>query len=161
MDNEIVKNLKANIAYGGKNSGRTRIETNLIRGSVAEGIFVVEGEETTQIYDNYIIENRDGIILFNSRGSCKKNTIENNIRTGIQCAGTSSCEIFDNKIKDNISIGLMIKDPSMPIVRNNEIMGNHYQISIDKHVRKKLESYQNMNTLSGLNELPKTTCSIF
>jgi len=39
-----------------------------------------------------------------------------NLRTGIHVAGTSTCEILANTIKDNISVGVMVKDPSTPVI---------------------------------------------
>lgn len=62
-DNNIQKNLKANIAYGGKNSGQSKIEHNMISGSVSEGVFLVEGEENAMISENTIFENKDGIVM--------------------------------------------------------------------------------------------------
>lgn len=83
IDNFIGKNLKANIAYGGDNSQKTRIENNEIQGSVAEGIFVVEGHEDTVIRNNEVIENKDGIVLYNSKGKVQDNKIHKNQRSGI------------------------------------------------------------------------------
>jgi len=65
-NNQISKNLKANIAFGGRNSGKTKIEMNEIKHSTAEGIFVVEGEESTLIFENNISSNKDGILVLNS-----------------------------------------------------------------------------------------------
>lgn len=61
--NKIDKNIKANIALGGKNCGKTRIRYNYIENSKSEGIFVVEGEETLLIEENKIHGNHDGIVL--------------------------------------------------------------------------------------------------
>lgn len=66
QNNTLSKNLKANIAYGGRNSGKTKIEMNEIKHSTAEGIFVVEGEESTLIFENIINSNKDGILVLNS-----------------------------------------------------------------------------------------------
>lgn len=99
---------------------------NEITHSACEGVFLVEGDEDTLIFENTITENKDGIILLNSKGSIKSNTISSNHRTGIHVAGTSTCEILSNTLKDNISIGIHIKAPSIPIVRQNVLKGNHY-----------------------------------
>ena len=61
--NKIDKNIKANIALGGKNCGKTQIKFNMLENSKAEGVFVVEGEERLLIEDNDIISNHDGIVL--------------------------------------------------------------------------------------------------
>ena len=55
--NKIDKNIKANIALGGKNCGKTQIKFNMLENSKAEGVFVVEGEERLLIEDNDIISN--------------------------------------------------------------------------------------------------------
>lgn len=75
MQNTISQNLKANIAYGGQGSKDTRVEFNIITGSVAEGIFVVEGNENTLIRENEVTQNKDGIVLYNSNGRVKDNKI--------------------------------------------------------------------------------------
>jgi parallel beta-helix repeat protein len=63
VENTITKNLKANIAFGGKGSGHTKIERNEISKSMAEGIFLVKGEGATFINEIVIRENLDGIAL--------------------------------------------------------------------------------------------------
>jgi len=52
ISNQIDSNIKANIALGGKDSGKTRIKYNYIENSKSEGIFVMEGEERLLIEDN-------------------------------------------------------------------------------------------------------------
>jgi hypothetical protein len=52
FSNKIESNIKANIALGGTNTGKTRIKYNYIENSNSEGIFVVEGEEKLLIEDN-------------------------------------------------------------------------------------------------------------
>lgn len=52
ISNKIDSNIKANIALGGKDSGKTRIKYNYIENSKSEGIFVLEGEERLVIEDN-------------------------------------------------------------------------------------------------------------
>lgn len=141
--------MKANIALGGDGSQQTRIERNEISGSVAEGIFLVEGRAQTSIYENIIKENLDGISLYNSKGKIQQNIIEGNQRCGIQCSGTTSADITKNHINSNISIGLMVKDPSQPNIQTNTLKDNHYQISVDKHARKKFSSYLTLNKIKG------------
>ena len=50
--NKIDKNIKANIALGGKNCGLSKIKWNLIENSKSEGIFIIEGEEKLLIEGN-------------------------------------------------------------------------------------------------------------
>lgn len=71
--NKIDKNIKANIALGGKNCGFTKIKYNLIENSKSEGIFIVEGEEKLLIEDNVILGNHDGIVLISSMGTIRNN----------------------------------------------------------------------------------------
>jgi len=56
------------------------LRNNEISESVAEGIFLVEGENQTSISENIIRDNLDGIALFNSKGNIKQNLIEGNQR---------------------------------------------------------------------------------
>ena len=73
--NTITKNYKANVAYGGPNSSDTVILNNTIRESRAEGIFVIESG-FSWIKRNNIIDNADGIILFDSTPHIQGNVIE-------------------------------------------------------------------------------------
>ena len=161
LENTISKNIKANIAYGGKGSQHTRIDKNEITESVAEGIYLVEGELHTYINENIIRDNLDGISLFNSKGQITQNLIEGNQRWGIRWSGTTSADITANQIKSNLLIGLLIKEPSLPKVQSNVMKDNHYQISVDKHVAKKFQAYKTLNTIKGTSDVPKTTWTIF
>jgi parallel beta-helix repeat protein len=76
--NKIEKNIKANIALGGVNCGKTLIKYNIIENSKAEGIFVVEGEEKLLIEENEVFSNHDGIVLVQSKGVIRKNRIKEN-----------------------------------------------------------------------------------
>lgn len=74
--NEIKHNIKANVALGGKETGKTRIMYNYIKHSKSgEGIFVVEGEKDLLIEDNYIEHNQDGVVIVNSDGKIKNNIL--------------------------------------------------------------------------------------
>jgi parallel beta-helix repeat protein len=84
--NIFDKNIKANIALGGKGSGQTKIRWNLIEGSKAEGVFVVEGEDRLLIEDNRIRGNLDGVVMVNSKGVVRKNDICENQRSGFLSA---------------------------------------------------------------------------
>lgn len=160
-ENTISKNVKANIAYGGKGSNGTTIERNEISESMAEGIFLVKGDPTTLINENIIRDNLDGISLSDSNGKIAQNLIEGNQRCGIQCSGYTKADISYNQIKSNILIGILIKEPSDPKVGFNILKDNHYQFSVDKHVRKKGKTYTASNTVKGQNDIPKVTWTIF
>ena len=64
--NKIDANIKANIALGGENSGKTKIKFNIIENSKSEGIFVIDGEPRMFINDNVIENNYLGIVLYDS-----------------------------------------------------------------------------------------------
>ena len=69
--NKIDANIKANIAVGGENSGKTKIRYNQIENSKSEGIFVIEGEEKLLIEENTINNNYYGVVLVDSKGILK------------------------------------------------------------------------------------------
>lgn len=126
--NKIDRNVKANIALGGKNSGLTKIKFNIIENSKTEGIFVIEGEEKLLIEENDVISNHDGIVFVDSMGVIRSNSIKENQRSGILTASATTALIEGNIIEENWTAGILIKDPSLPDLRRNEISKNYYQI---------------------------------
>ena len=89
--NKIEHNIKANIALGGQETGKTRVMYNYILSSKSgEGIFVVEGEKDLLIEDNQIEHNQDGIVIVNSDGKIKNNKLKQNTRSGVLSAGKST-----------------------------------------------------------------------
>ena len=126
--NKIDNNIKANIAFGGVNSGKTIIKYNYIENSKSEGIFVIEGEERLLIEDNQIVCNNDGIVLVDSKGLVLNNNIKANQRSGILTAEKTTVIVDSNFIEENLAAGILIKDPSMPELRRNEICKNFFQI---------------------------------
>lgn len=52
--NKVDANIKANIAVGGVESGRTKIKYNIIENSKSEGMFIMQGEEKLLIEENQI-----------------------------------------------------------------------------------------------------------
>jgi parallel beta-helix repeat protein len=81
--NKIDANIKANIALGGVDSGKTKIKFNMIENSKSEGIFVIEGEEKLLIEENTINNNFYGIVLVGSKGFIKQNQILDNYTSGL------------------------------------------------------------------------------
>ena len=63
--------------------------------------------------------NQDGIVLVNSDGQIKENSIKKNLRAGILTASKTTTFIDQNVIEDNLVSGIVIKDPSLPILRRN------------------------------------------
>ena len=107
--NDILRNYKANIAYGGPSSSDTVILHNTIRESRAEGIFVIESG-FSWIKRNNIIDNADGIIMFDSTPHVQGNIIEQNQRSGITCCGSSYPKLEGNEIFGNIQSGVNFRD---------------------------------------------------
>lgn len=128
ISNKIDGNIKANIALGGKKSGETKIRYNYIENSKSEGIFVIEGEEYLLIEDNEISSNNDGVVMVGSKGCISGNRIKNNNRSGIMTASKTKCVIEANCIEDNFAAGILIKNPSEPEMRRNEIAKNFFQV---------------------------------
>ena len=58
--NKIDGNIKANIAAGGENSGKTKIKFNQIEHSKSEGVFLVEAHESLLVEENTINNNLFG-----------------------------------------------------------------------------------------------------
>lgn len=124
--NKIDSNIKANIALGGQKSGKTKIKYNYIENSKSEGIFIIEGEERFIIEDNQIVGNNDGVVFVDSKGLVVNNNIKANQRSGILTAGETFVIIDSNFIEENLAAGILIKDPSLPEMRRNEICKNFF-----------------------------------
>ena len=123
--NKIEHNIKANIALGGQETGKTRIMYNYILNSKSgEGIFVVEGEKELLIEDNQIESNQDGVVFVNSEGKLKGNKIKQNTRSGVLTAGRTTVHVIGNIIEES-NTGVLIKDPSEIVLRKNEICKNN------------------------------------
>lgn len=167
ISNKIDSNIKGNIALGGEKTGLTRIKYNYIWNSrYGEGIFVIEGEENLLIEDNQIEHNNDGIVLVDSQGTVKGNSLKGNIRSGILNASNNRCttaKLIDNTIEGS-NIGIIIKDPSEPQLRKNQIEKNDVQVEMERMgAQKNWTNIQRENPLIvGTNVIPtKSTCSIF
>ena len=93
----------------------------------------MEAEERLLIEDNQILQNADGIVLLDSNGFLKENTIKNNYRSGILTCGETNAVIDSNTIEDNQAAGIIIKDPSLPEIKRNEICKNFFQIKMEAH----------------------------
>ena len=162
LANHLVKNLKANIALGGQNSGDSKVNFNQIEKSKQEGIFVVEGEPDLKIIGNIILGNFDGIVLLHSSCEVEANHIKQNQRCGMYLLSETKAKLIDNKISMNEITGIDIQDPSAPILKNNEIWDNKSQIKLDKEVRRYYTDYQKDNQINGPNDLPQGLgCNIF
>jgi parallel beta-helix repeat protein len=56
----------------------------------------------------------------------KENTICMNNRSGILTCGNTTAVIDSNTIEDNQAAGVIIKDPSFPEIKRNEIGKNFF-----------------------------------
>ena len=70
--------------------------------------------------------NNDGIVLVSSKGFVRENNIKANQRSGILTADNTTTLLEGNYIEDNQAAGILIKDPSMPHIRKNEICKNFF-----------------------------------
>jgi hypothetical protein len=52
------------------------------------------------------------------------------------CSKTAAY-IDQNIIEDNLVSGIVIKDPSLPILRRNQIQKNFYQLQMERNVAEK------------------------
>ena len=75
--NLISQNYKANLAFGGAASADTVVLRNVIREGRAEGIFMIESG-FAWIVRNEIVDNADGVVLFDSTPFISGNQIEHN-----------------------------------------------------------------------------------
>ena len=72
----------------------------------------------------------------------------------------------DNIIARNTTTGIIIKAPSLPDLRSNEICGNNmFQVQMEAHAKTKWREYQlNNPKIIGESVVPKSlveTCNIF
>lgn len=123
--NKIDANIKANIAVGGENSGKTKIRYNQIENSKSEGLFIIEGEDKLIVEENTINNNFYGIVLIDSKGLFKSNLIIDNYTCGILTEKNTTALISNNHILKNMTTGVIIKDPSLPDLRSNKIEENN------------------------------------
>ncbi len=52
-------------------------------------------------------------------------------------ASDTTALIESNIIEENWTSGVLIKDPSLPELRKNDISKNYYQVQMEKHAKKK------------------------
>lgn len=142
IGNKIDANIKANIAVGGENSGKTKIKYNMIENSKSEGIFVIEGQEKLIIEENTINNNYYGVVLIDSKGIIKHNLIVDNYTCGILTEKDTRALISNNHILKNMTTGIIIKEPSLPDLRSNKIEKNNmFQLQMEAHAKKKWVQY--------------------
>jgi F-box protein 11 len=158
--NEIYKNIKANIAFGGKLAENSLVIENKLYGSRNEGIFIIEANGG-RISKNEIYDNNDGIIMVNcDELELFENNVYNNIRCGILVSDKSNPVLKGNLIHDNQFLGLFIRDKSGGTYQNNELKSNISQLYLSKNCKKILPGIQNNNILEGRIDV-QSSCMIF
>lgn len=157
--NLISSNYKANLAFGGASSCDTVVIRNEIKEGRAEGIFMIESG-FAWIFRNEIVDNADGIVLFDSTPHISGNSIEHNQRSGITCSGCSFPKIERNKIFGNVQSGINFRDQSRALAINNEIFSNFYEISARNYKKKDVAALTDNNEIEGDLEVC-SNCTIF
>ena len=157
--NYLDKNFKANIAYGGQKACDTVIINNEIYRSRAEGIFAIESGYAW-IHKNKIMENADGILIYDSSPNIANNDISENTRSGITCCGASYPHIHKNSIYGHTQSGINMRDNSKGLVYDNKIFSNFYQLSTRAYKKDENMKMLNENEIEGENEF-SANCVIF
>lgn len=158
--NTIMKNFKANIALGGPKASDCVILNNQISSSRAEGIFLIE-VGFCWLIRNRITDNADGIVMFDSNPNIESNQINNNMRSGISCMGSSFPKINGNAIFGNHQSGINFRDSSTGSLSSNKIFKNFYQLSTYNLNKSKIKQILEENPgIVGDNEFTNF-CIIF
>ncbi len=147
-NNEVFKNIKANIAFGGLLAEKTKIISNKIWGSRNEGIFLIKGAGGL-ISKNEIYDNNDGVIVVNSKPDISYNNIYNNIRTGVLISDKSDVKLIGNTIHDNQFLGLFIRDKSEGEISNNDMNLNISQLYLSTDCSQLLKGIKERNNITG------------
>ena len=147
------------MAFGGAASADTVVIRNTIREGRAEGIFVIESG-FAWIVRNEIIDNADGIILFDSTPFISGNSIEHNQRSGLTCCGCSFPKIERNQIFGNAQSGINFRDQSKALAEGNRIYSNFYQFSARGFAKSDVRNMRNFNMIEGDIEVC-ANCAIF
>lgn len=67
--------------------------------------------------------------MFDSNPNVESNQINNNMRSGVSCLGSSFPKINGNSIFGNHQSGINFRDSSLGSLSNNKIFKNFYQLS--------------------------------
>ena len=124
--NIIQGSGKANVALGGQNSEFSCIKFNLIEKSKKEGIFCVEGGASLKIYENYVLRNEHGIVLVQSGGEIRANSVEESAECGVWVTNESKARITGNRVENNQVYGIKIEDPAEPHLEENVVKGSKF-----------------------------------
>lgn len=135
------------------------IINNEIYRSRAEGIFAIESGYAW-IMKNKIMENADGILIYDSSPHITDNDISENTRSGITCCGASYPHITNNQVYGHTQSGINMRDNSKGLVYKNNIFSNFYQISTRAYKKEENLKLVAENEIDGENEF-SNNCVIF
>jgi F-box protein 11 len=121
--NEIIGNIKANIALGGDESCNTNIINNKILKGRCEGIFMIDCGKCL-IMKNEIKGNYFGILSISSIPIVQDNTIVKSKSHAILATKKSKVIILNNTLKDNLGVGVFLRDDSCTHMRKCTVEGN-------------------------------------
>ena len=149
--NNIFKNIKANIALGGENSGEHLIISNVIHGSCSEGIYMVRTGSAI-ICKNEIFNNYDGMVIEESCPEIKNNKIRNNSCNGILICKGSCPLVQNNQITENEVAGILIVDISEPKIYSNQFDNNEINLA---SANNNFKISPSLDSVKGRNIIPK------
>ena len=112
------------------------------------------------IVRNEIVDNADGVVLFDSTPFISGNQIEHNQRSGITCCGCSFPKIEKNQIYGNAQSGINFRDQAKALAEGNHIYSNFYQFSARNFNSKDKKAMLNYNKIEGDVEVC-AECTIF
>jgi hypothetical protein len=70
--------------------------------------------------------------------------------------------VENNVIEDNLEVGLMIKEPSRPKMKDNCIKKNLLQVKMDSHYKREWPFIERENiNIEGNSEIPGNGCILF
>lgn len=121
--NEILGNIKANIALGGDESCNTSIINNRILKGRCEGIFMIDCGKCL-IMNNQIKGNYFGVLSISSIPVIQNNTIIKSKSHAILATKKSKLLLLKNTLKDNTGVGVFLRDDSCVHMKHCTIEGN-------------------------------------
>lgn len=160
IENNVLRNMKANIALGGKGSSSSVLLKNKLAEGVAEGLYVLESGNMIA-YGNKIVRNYDGAVFEASDVDFRFNKVSENTMNGVTLIRASQATLSHNIIEDNEGAGLIIKNKSKPKMSKNTIQNNEVNIFCD-YLAANEEIIANSQPLSGRNLfIQDAFCTIF
>ena len=136
-----------------------QIINNKIFSGRCEGIFCIEGK-IGEINKNEIYENFDGIILVKSECVVVENIISKNKRSGVMICELSKPKLMMNSIFENKFIGVLLRDRSHGVFKQNIIKNNLSQIYFSYNCKQYMDEIIKGNFVEGRHDY-EYSCNIF